>query len=188
MSIKYPGKTLSNEVREKAARITWLVLDVDGVMTDGGLIRGDDGQEYKRFSARDGLGLKMFRRAGFNVAIITARTSQLVADRAAELGVSELHQGQHDKLLVLKDLCARQGLDIEQTAFMGDDLVDYSAMNQAGLGLTVADAYAPMLQHADWISQYPGGHGAVREACEMIMYCQDKLATAHESIIGSIPV
>lgn len=177
--------TLSDDIKSKARDVSWLVLDVDGVMTDGSLIRGDDGQEYKRFSARDGLGMRLFREAGFKTAIITARTSKVVADRASELGITEVHQGKHDKKAVLLEMCDRLGISPDQTAFMGDDLVDYKAMSAAGISLTVADAYPVILQHADWISQYPGGRGAVREACEMLLYCNDQLDDAIASFTDS---
>ena len=155
---------------EKAAKIEWLVLDVDGVMTDGSLGRNDDGQEYKQFHARDGFGLKMWRRAGLQLAIVTARESSVVAHRAAELGVSELYQGATDKQEALLQITMNQNLTAEKFAFIGDDLVDYRAMQMAGLAITVADAYPLMHQVADWSSSFDGGRGAIRDACELILH------------------
>ena len=170
--------TLDQQVIKRAAAINWLVLDVDGFLTDGGLIYGDDGQEYKRFHARDGLGLGMWRRAGFNLAWITARKSGVVQHRADELGIEELHQGVSDKRQVLNELCERNEIDSSVVAFMGDDLVDYRAMQMAGLALTVADAHREIAAFADWQSSFPGGNGAVREACDMLLASKGLLEQA----------
>ncbi len=177
-------ESLNTDIRSRASEISWLVLDVDGVMTDGGLIRGDDGQEYKRFSARDGLGHRLFRDAGMHTAIITARESKVVEARAKELKITEVHQGKHDKKSVLLDLCKRQQIELRCVAYMGDDLVDHAAMRVAGLGLSVADANPATRQLANWVSQYPGGHGAVREAIEMLLFCQGKLDDVTGAITG----
>lgn len=168
--MNYNYDDLEPALLEKAAGIEWLVLDVDGVMTDGRLGRGDDGQEYKHFHARDGFGLKMWRRAGLRLAIVTARDSSVVAHRAAELGVSELYQGATDKQEALLQITMNQNLGADKFAFIGDDLVDYRAMQLAGLAITVADAYPLMHQVADWTSQFNGGHGAIRDACELILH------------------
>lgn len=155
---------------EKAAKVEWLVLDVDGVMTDGCLGFGDDGQEYKRFHARDGLGLKMWLRAGLKLAIITARKSDVVAHRARDVKVSELYQGNTAKHEAMQEIAEKHGLGNEKFAFIGDDLVDYQAMQFAGLAITVADAYPMMHSVADWSSKFNGGNGAVRDACELILH------------------
>ncbi len=158
------------ELLQKAAKVEWLVLDVDGVMTDGSLGFGDDGQEYKRFHARDGLGLKMWLRAGFKLAIITARKSDVVAHRAHELTVSELYQGATAKHEAMHEIAAKHGLGNEKFAFVGDDLVDYQAMQYAGFAITVADAYPAMHSIADWSSSFNGGNGALRDTCELILH------------------
>jgi len=168
----YDYSSISPELSQKAARIEWLVLDVDGVMTDGTLGRSDDGQENKRFHARDGFGLKMWRKAGLSLAIITARESATVEHRADELGASELYQGCNDKLQALMTITERQELGAEKIAYIGDDLVDYRAMRFAGLAITVADAYPMMHEISDWSSAFNGGSGAVRDACELILHCK----------------
>ena len=145
------------------------------MMTDGGLIIGDDGQEYKRFHARDGLGLRMLSNTGIELAIITGRTSVVVEKRAAEIGVNHLFQGRREKRPALEHLLKKTGYGLEQVAYMGDDVVDLSVMTMVGFALSVADGHALVLQHSDWISSVTGGNGAVRDACEMIMYSQGTL-------------
>lgn len=152
-----------------ARGIRLLALDVDGVLTDGRLMYGNDGEELKAFNIKDGLGIKLLQRAGVNVAIITGRRSQIVERRARELGIEHVVQGREDKLEALRELCTTLGLKLQQTAYMGDDLPDLAAIDAAGLGLTVADAAASILHAADWRSSLPGGHGAVREACEALL-------------------
>ena len=170
---KYPSDILA-----QASNIQLLVLDVDGVLTDGGLIHGDDSLQYKRFSSRDGHGLRMLQEAGIVVAIITGRTSKVVADRAQELGIEKVYQGYREKLGAYQELCQDLKLDASQTAFMGDDVIDLPPMLRAGLGLTVADAHDLVLAHADWVSSRAGGFGAVRDACELLLHAHGKLQPA----------
>jgi len=153
-------------------------MDVDGVMTDGGLIQGDDGLEYKRFHARDGLGLKMLKSTGVQLAMVTGRTSVVVENRAKELGVIALEQGCHTKAAALQDICASAGVSENECLFMGDDIIDLPAFALAGLSVAVADAHPLVSANADWITQTVGGFGAVREVCELIMHAQDSLQTA----------
>jgi len=153
--------------------IRLLVLDVDGVMTDGGLTIGDDGQEYKTFHAHDGLGMKLLKASGVNVAIITGRTSEVVRKRAESTGVVHFYQGAEDKLAALQDLMQRTGLTPEQCAFMGDDVVDLPPMLHCGLAIAVPDSPDLLLKHAHYVTHKQGGRGAVREVCELIMQAQD---------------
>lgn len=146
-----------------------LVLDVDGVLTDGRIFYGNGGEELKAFSIKDGLGIKLLQRAGVEVAIITGRRSQIVERRARELGIESIIQGREDKLIALRELCETRGVSLEHCAYMGDDLPDLSAIEAAGLGLTVADACTAVLDAAAWTSSFAGGRGAVREACECIL-------------------
>jgi 3-deoxy-D-manno-octulosonate 8-phosphate phosphatase (KDO 8-P phosphatase) len=167
---------------ERAARIRLLVLDVDGVLTDGGIHYTSAGEEMKSFSILDGLGIKLARRAGIEVAIITGRTSPMVQRRAAELGITHCVQGREDKLAALHELLGALGLTLAETAYMGDDLPDLSAILAAGLGLTVANAGADVVARACWRSSARGGHGAVREACEMLLRARgqwDSLVAAY---------
>ena len=158
-----------NDPRKSAATISLLALDVDGVLTDGRIYYGNSGEELKAFNIKDGLGIKLLQRSGVKVAIITGRKSQIVARRAAELGIGEIVQGREDKRQALLELCERVGLTMQDCAYMGDDLPDLSAINSAGLGMTVADACGTVREAADWLSTCAGGCGAVREACEFIL-------------------
>lgn len=152
-----------------ARRIRLLALDVDGVLSDGRLLYGDDGQELKAFHVRDGLGVKLLQRSGITVAIITGRNSPVVARRAAELGIEHLVQGRDDKAAALRDLAAQLAIGLDECAYMGDDLPDLGALRVAGLALTVADAVPEVVAAAHWRSRLPGGAGAVRDACEALL-------------------
>lgn len=143
-----------------------LALDVDGVLSDGRLYYTDQGEEFKSFNIRDGLGIKLLQRAGITVAIITGRTSAMVTRRAAELGIAHVVQGREDKLEALLDLCVNLKIDLSNVAYMGDDLPDRKAIMAVGLGATVADAASDVVAIADWQSRLPGGQGAVRELAE----------------------
>ncbi|TCO76226.1 KdsC family phosphatase [Chromatocurvus halotolerans] len=152
-----------------AARLRLLVLDVDGVLTDGRLLYGNNGEELKAFNIRDGLGIKLLMGAGIDVAIITGRRSDIVQRRARELGIQRVVQGREDKREALEELCAQLDLPLAACAYMGDDLPDVAAIRAAGCGLTVADACAAAARAADWQSRRRGGEGAVREACEALL-------------------
>jgi len=155
-----------------------LVLDVDGVLSDGRLYYGNAGEELKAFNIKDGLGIKLLQRSGVAVAIITGRNSDIVHRRAAELGITDIIQGREDKLTALTELCERNNLAPADCAYMGDDLPDLAAISAAGLGMTVANGAAAVLEAADWCSQARGGDGAVREACEFILAAQGNLDAA----------
>lgn len=163
------------ELLDKAGSLRLLALDVDGVLTDGRIVYGNNGEELKAFSIKDGLGIKLVQRCGLQVAIITGRDSAIVARRAAELGIEIVVQGREDKLIALNELCDDLGIPLGACAYMGDDLPDLAAITAAGLGLSVSDAAAPVRDAADWVSTRPGGAGAVREACEMILAARDDL-------------
>lgn len=156
-------------VQQAAAAVRLLVLDVDGVLTDGRLHYGNDGEELKAFNIKDGLGIKLLRSVGVGVAIITGRESDIVARRARELGIDQVVQGREDKRQALRELCGRDGLMLTECAYMGDDLPDLGAIIDAGLGMTVADASPDVRAAAAWCSVAGGGCGAVREACEFIL-------------------
>ena len=152
-----------------AGDIALLVLDVDGVMTDGRVIYGNSGEEIKAFNIKDGLGIKLLQRVGIEVAIITGRRSQVVERRASGLGIGHIIQGREDKRVALEELTTAMGLSIEQSAYMGDDLPDLGAINAAALGACPADAVEPIRDAADWVATVRGGHGAVRELAEMLL-------------------
>jgi 3-deoxy-D-manno-octulosonate 8-phosphate phosphatase (KDO 8-P phosphatase) len=165
-------KTLNAELLARFKNIKLLVLDVDGVMTNGGLTIGDDGQEYKTFHSHDGLGMKLLKASGVEMAIITGRTSNVVKKRAESTGVAHFYQGAEDKLVAFNDLVAKSGLQVSQCAFMGDDVVDLPPMLKCGLALAVPDSPALVLKYAHYVTAKVGGHGAVREVCELIMQAQ----------------
>jgi len=153
----------------KAPRTRLLVLDVDGVLTDGVLVYGASGEEIKRFHVRDGLAMQQARRAGVEVAIVSGRASAAVTRRMSELGVVEVHQGVGDKEALLRGLLARLGVSAAETAVMGDDLPDLPLMRMAGIAMAPVDAAPEVRQAADWVSRLAGGHGAVREAIEWLL-------------------
>ena len=155
--------------RARLRRIRLLVLDVDGVLTDGGLYYGPDGEEWKRFHVHDGLALARAVAAGFPVAVVSSRRSAAVARRCAELGLADVHQGVADKLGVYEDLRARHGCRNAEVACMGDDLPDLPLLRRAGLAVAPADAVPVVRRTARWVSQAPGGRGAVREVLEAIL-------------------
>ncbi len=167
-----------NTVQDKAKNIKLLALDVDGVLTDGRLFFSSQGDELKAFSILDGHGIKMLKNSGVDIAIITGRTSPLVARRVRDLGIEHLLQGREDKLVALKELIEDLGIELDQVAYMGDDLPDLSAMKNAALGFTVPNAYDFVKQHADFCTTKAGGEGAVREVCDLIMKAQGSLEAA----------
>ena len=162
-------KSAARGGRRAAARIRLLVLDVDGVLTDGGLYYGPSGEEIKRFDVQDGLAIVAARRAGLSVAVISGRASAAVTRRMAELGIAEVHQGVEDKAEVLSALTARLGLDVGDVGVMGDDLGDLAMMRRAGLALAPANAVREVRSAAHWVSRCRGGGGAVREAIELLL-------------------
>jgi 3-deoxy-D-manno-octulosonate 8-phosphate phosphatase (KDO 8-P phosphatase) len=167
-----PEFDIPQDVLERAARVKLVLFDVDGVLTDARLIIGDDGQEYKAFNSKDGHGIKMLQRNGVAAGIITGRQSKVVEHRVRDLGIEHVHQGCKEKLPVYEKLIAQLGLAADQTAFVGDDVVDLPIMLRVGLAVAVRDAQALVRQHAHWTTPSGGGHGAARELCEMIMHAQ----------------
>lgn len=157
------------DLTEKAKKISLVVFDIDGVLTDGGLILGENGNEYKVFNVRDGQGMVMLRESGCEVAVITARSSNIVAERMATLGIEFVFQGQNDKGKTLVELMQKLDKSREQTAYVGDDFIDLPAMRRSGLAIAVADAHPLVQEQADWVTSARGGHGAAREVCEFIM-------------------
>jgi 3-deoxy-D-manno-octulosonate 8-phosphate phosphatase (KDO 8-P phosphatase) len=160
---------ITADLRARAARVRLLIFDVDGVLTGGELFYGDDGQEYKAFHSRDGHGIKMLHDNGLTTAIITGRQSRVVEHRVRNLGIGHVYQGQHDKREGYASLLATLGLEPAETAYLGDDVVDLPVMLRVGLALAVADAHPLVKQHAHWITPQPGGRGAARDACELLL-------------------
>jgi 3-deoxy-D-manno-octulosonate 8-phosphate phosphatase (KDO 8-P phosphatase) len=164
-----------NQIIEKSKQIRLVIFDVDGVLTDGSLIMGDDGLEYKAFNAKDGHGMKMLQASGVEIGIISARNSRVVALRMEGLGIKHVYQGQRDKLKAFADLQNKLKLKSNQIAYVGDDLLDLCIMRKVGLSIAVNDASQTVVDQADWQTASPGGRGAAREVCEMIMQSQNTL-------------
>jgi 3-deoxy-D-manno-octulosonate 8-phosphate phosphatase (KDO 8-P phosphatase) len=159
----------------RARRIRWLILDVDGVLTDGRLHYSSGGDESKAFHIQDGLGIKLLQASGVHVAVITGRRSPAVERRAHELGIERLAQGAEDKLDAFEQLLSEVGADPEQAACVGDDLPDLPLLRRCALGVTVPDAPELLRRHAHYVTARRGGEGAVREVCELLMQAQGTL-------------
>ena len=163
---------VSRTLAERCAGIELLVLDVDGVLTDGGIIYADDGVEVKAFHVRDGSGLKLWHQAGKRSALITGRTSRLVEVRAAELGVGAVVQGAADKRSAYAKVLAEAGLGPERACVVGDDVPDLPLLGSCGLAAAVADACVEARRVAHYVTRANGGRGAVREVIELVLRCQ----------------
>lgn len=159
----------------KAARVALMGFDVDGVLTDGTLYYSARGDEMKGFLTRDGYGIKMLAEAGVQIAIITGRESDIVTQRARNLGISLVLQGVEDKRTAMNDLLSRLGLGFEQAGYMGDDVVDLPLLRACGFSATVADGHPLVLTRVDHVSPFDGGRGAVREVCEFLLTAQNKI-------------
>ncbi|MDT8443926.1 MAG: HAD-IIIA family hydrolase [Desulfuromonadales bacterium] len=151
------------------SKIKLLLLDVDGVLTDGSIIYDSEGGETKSFDVKDGHGLKLLQRAGIRVGIITGRQSAIVAHRAEELGIELVYQGAKDKTLPFNEILQKLALAPEEIAYVGDDVVDLPVMRKVGFAVTVADAVDDVKPFADMVTKLPGGRGAVREICDYIL-------------------
>lgn len=173
-----------HNILERAQKIRMVIFDVDGVLTDGRLILDDRGTEYKAFHSRDGHGMKMLQETGVRIGIITGRSSEVVKHRMAGLGIEHVYQGQKDKLVAYQDLKIKLGLHAEQIAYVGDDVVDLPVMRQVGLAIAVADAHDWVKKHAHWQTPQPGGHGAARDVCELIMEAQQQLTSKLSEYLG----
>lgn len=160
------------QVLEKAKKLKLLILDVDGVLTDGRLFFDTEGNEYKSFHARDGHGIKLLRQTGVEVAVISGRKSKSVALRMKNLGIEYVYQGHENKIAAFNELLEKTGISPEQAAHVGDDLLDLPIMIRVGLAIAVNDANFAVKQHANWCTDLPGGQGAVREVCDFIMQAQ----------------
>ena len=159
---------------DRCRRIRLILSDVDGVLTDGGLWFDNAGIESKQFHIRDGLGIRLWQRAGYPFGLITGRTSRIVQVRAAELGIEIVRQGSDDKLPVLRDVAQQLNVGAEETCYIGDDLPDLGAVRHAGLGVAVADAAAELRAAAHYVTRTPGGRGAVREVIELVLKAQQR--------------
>ncbi len=165
---------LKEGVVEKIRKIKLLILDVDGVLTDGGIFYDDEGGETKRFDVKDGHGIKLAMRAGIDVAIVSARESSAVRYRAKNLGIELVYQGIRDKVRALEEIMEKKSLKPDEIAYVGDDLVDLPVIKRAGFSAAVNDAATDVKDRADYVTGRPGGRGAVREVVEVLLKSQDK--------------
>ena len=162
------------KLEDRCRKIELVLSDVDGVLTSGGIIFDNQGIESKEFHIRDGLGIRLWQRAGFRFGILTARTSHIVRLRAVELGIEIVRQGFEEKLPVAQQIIAQQGLQMEQVCYIGDDLTDLPVIRRVGLGVAVADAANEVRTAAHWVTHTPGGRGAVRELIETLLKSKNR--------------
>lgn len=158
-----------------AKQIKLLICDVDGVFSDGLVYMGNQGEELKTFHTRDGYGVKSLMNAGIEIAIITGRQSQIVENRMTALGIKLIYQGQDDKVAAYQDICQKLGIAPEQTGYIGDDLIDWPVMDKVALKVCVADGHPLLVQRANYVTTIRGGHGAVREVCDLILQARGEL-------------
>jgi 3-deoxy-D-manno-octulosonate 8-phosphate phosphatase (KDO 8-P phosphatase) len=165
---------VKKDITGKLKRIKLLMLDVDGVMTDGGIIMDNEGRELKKFNVRDGHGIKVLQRYGIKIAIITGRKSKVVEYRAKDLEIKDVYQKVFNKKEVFEKILKKYKLAANETAFLGDDIIDIPVLRRVGFSAAVADAVDVVKKSVDYITKNKGGNGAVREVCEMILQAQGK--------------
>lgn len=166
---------VSTHVMQRASAVRLLILDVDGVMSDGLIYMANSGEELKAFNVRDGYGIRCALTSGIEVAIITGRKAKLLEDRCETLGITHLYQGQSDKLLAFHDLLDKLALKPENVAYIGDDLIDWPVMAEVALSVAVADAHPLLIPRVHYVTRIVGGRGAVREVCDLLLLAQGKL-------------
>ena len=176
--------SLDDELNIRASKISLLALDVDGVLTDGRIYFTAQGDEIKSFSILDGQGIKSLLNNNIDVALITGRNSPLTARRARDLGIEHILQGREDKKVALTELTSELGITFDSVAYVGDDLPDLSAITSVGLGITVPNAHYFVKEHAYHCTDTPGGLGAVREVCDLILSAKDLLTKHHEAYLS----
>lgn len=164
----------NDDVTHKAKRIKLLILDVDGVLTDGTLYYANNGDELKRFHIHDGLGIQLAQQAGIEIAIISGKNSEPLSRRIQELGIKHAYLGCQNKLPPYEELKTKLTINDDEIAYMGDDLPDLPLLQRAGVAITVPNAVADVKQHVDYITHLPGGQGAVREACVLLLKAQSR--------------
>jgi 3-deoxy-D-manno-octulosonate 8-phosphate phosphatase (KDO 8-P phosphatase) len=168
---------------ERAAAVELLALDVDGVLTDGRLYFDNRGNEMKAFHTRDGLGLRTLQQEGLEIALITGRKSEIVDQRAQQLGIEHVFQGRNDKLNAYMELLSATGQSDRKVCYAGDDWIDIPVLDRVGLAVTVPDADPVVKEHVHWITEQSGGHGAVREICNLVLAARGADTRALERIL-----
>jgi 3-deoxy-D-manno-octulosonate 8-phosphate phosphatase (KDO 8-P phosphatase) len=167
--------TVTEQIRQRAARVRLLILDVDGVLTDGRIIMDHEGRESKAFDVRDGHGIKLLRGAGVEVAVLTGRSSPVVQHRADDLGIPWLRQGVDDKVKAYEEIARKTEVADDETCFIGDDLVDIPLLKRVGFPIVVADGVHEAKECALYVTHSPGGRGAVREVCDLLLQARGKM-------------
>ena len=170
--------------KEACTKVKMLLFDCDGVLTDGRIVLGSNGSELKFFSTKDGMGISLWRKAGFLCGCITGRSSDALQKRAQELGFEELHQGVSDKRAVLEEIMVRRGLQRQEIAFIGDDLNDLCLLHQVGVFFVPLDGHSEAVWRADWVLTKNGGEGAVREAIDLLLNSKNLMEKIITSMIA----
>lgn len=160
---------ISTDLKEKIANIQLLILDVDGVLSDGKIILSNDGNLTKNFDVKDGLGMLLLQKFGVKLAVITGKTSQVVKDRLSSLGVHDIYQGQKNKIKAYEDLLKQHQISARNVAYMGDDLPDLTLMMKSAVSFAPCDALSTVKTRVDYVTAQKGGYGAVREVCDLIL-------------------
>lgn len=173
-------------IQERARAVRMMVFDVDGILTDGSLWYGEHGESLKRFNALDGHGLRLMREQGIRVAWATGRESPITARRAAELGISPVMQGVRDKAQALETLAQEAGLTLGELGYMGDDIIDLTALQRVAFAVSVPNAPFYVSQVAHWVTTREGGSGAVRECCDLILAAQGRLGACFSTSLSSL--
>ena len=175
--------SFDEKVSNIAKNIKLLVLDVDGVLTDGGIYFDDKGTEHKKFNSQDGCGIKLLELTGVQVAVITSRSTPSVAHRLDTLGVKNYYHGIQDKSLALKELTEKLSINLSESAFVGDDVIDLPAMTRVALPIAVANAHSFVKENALMVTNNPGGSGAVREVCDFLLKSQNNYDDLMQSFL-----
>lgn len=176
------------DIKNRASKIKLMIFDVDGVLTNGQIIFGRDGEALKEFHAQDGLGISVAHQAGIKTAIITGRKSDMVRLRGAELKITDIYQGTMGKIAALAELSAKYSLDLDEICYVGDDLIDLPVMVQVGLACAVANAVPEVKANAHYTANHLGGNGAVREIIELVLKAQDKWTDIIAAYTQAIPI
>ncbi len=166
------NENIDEELRNRILPLRLMIFDVDGVLTDGRVIYSADGSEIKEFDVQDGHGIRLLQRAGIELALISGRASSALTHRAADLGITIVHQGSKIKLEAFEQILSETGLKSYQTGYMGDDLIDIPVMRRAGFAAAVPNSVPHVFPHAHYVTKARGGHGAAREICEIILHIQ----------------
>ena len=175
---------MDRDILDRAEKIKLVIFDVDGVLTDGRLYFDHEGREYKTFHARDGLGLRFLREFGIEMAVISGRRSDIVERRLRAFGITLIYQGYEEKLAAFERILKERPYSLAEIAYVGDDLLDLPVMRRVGLAIAVQDAHVLVKQQAHWVTALPGGRGAVREVCDLLLEAQGHLEALKERYLS----